>query len=376
MIKRSIEPRLESWLFKGKVLLIFGARQVGKTTLCKDLLKKHDNESGYFLCGRPAVREVLQSANLSQIKSLFGSSRIVVLDEAQTIDNIEQILKLLHDQYPSLQIIASGSSSFELANRLSEPMTGRAIQLTLYPLSIAELETKFEWVEVQERIADYLRYGLYPEVVMTPANLREELLINLSEQYLYKDVLHFEGMKNSYKIAALLKLLALQLGSEVSIHELAVQLGFSRATVERFLDLLEKMFVIIRVGGFSRNLRKELSKKAKYYFYDVGIRNAILNSFAPLSNRQDIGALWENFCVLERVKYLHNQAIYPNVYFWRTHDQQEIDYLEERNNYLTGFEFKWQGKETYKPPKIFTETYPNSQIELISSANFRKLISP
>ncbi|HYF98059.1 MAG TPA: ATP-binding protein [Coxiellaceae bacterium] len=374
MLKRTLTPHIESWLFKGKLLLLFGARQVGKTTLCKELLKKYSDEAAYFLCERPVIRETLQSENLTQIKALFGSHKLVVLDEAQVIDNIGLILKLFHDEYPETQIIASGSSSFELANRLSEPMTGRAIQFVLYPLSVLELESNFSHVELQEKLTEFLRFGLYPGIIMEPLHSREELLINLSEQYLYKDILHFENLKNSKKIVSLLKLLALQIGSEVSIHELAVQLGFSRSTVERFLDLLEKMFIIFRLGSFSRNLRKEISKKSKYYFYDLGIRNAILNSFATMENRQDVGALWENFCVLERIKFLHNQAIYPNTYFWRTHDQQEIDYLEERNNYLQAFEFKWGAKKTYVPPKLFVETYPNSKISLITQANWSDLL--
>ena len=298
-----------------------------------------------------------------------------MFDEAQSVDNIGQILKLIHDEYPELQIIATGSSSFELANRLNEPLTGRAIQFMVYPLSLSELEHYFDRITLQEKLEEILRYGLYPGVFNAPLNVREELLLNLSEQYLYNDLIHFENLKNSQKIVALLKLIALQVGNELSIHELATQLGFSRSTVERFLDLLEKMFVIVRVGSFSRNLRKELSKKVKYYFYDLGIRNALLKSFNTLDIRQDLVALWENFCILERLKFLHNQGIYPNVYFWRTHSQQEIDYLEERNGVLRGFEFKWRAPNVFHPPNVFLETYPGSTVELVTSQNWPLLIA-
>jgi hypothetical protein len=376
MLKRTLEHRLESWLFKGKILLVFGARQVGKTTLCKNLLSKHKQEGAYFLCEHPAIREILQSQNVTQIKTLIGDHRLVVFDEAQIINEIGLILKLLHDEYPDLQILATGSSSFELANRLNEPLTGRAIQFIMYPLSLAELQLSFNNVILEEKIPDILRYGLYPAVFDAPGNLREELLLNLSEQYLYKDLLLFENLKNSQKIITLLKLIALQIGNEVSLHELATQLNLSRTTIERFLDLLEKMFIIIRLGSFSRNLRKELRKKAKYYFYDIGIRNAILKAFNPLDTRQDIGALWENFCVLERMKFLNNQGIYPNMYFWRNYDQQEIDYLEERNNMLNGFEFKWRKQKTFTPPRTFIQAYPNSKIQLITQKDWPLLLTP
>lgn len=381
MIIRDLQQRLTSWLFKGKILLLFGARQVGKTTLCKNLLAIYNQQNGheldhnYFSCERPAVRDILQTENVSTIKAFIGDSQLVIFDEAQYIDNIGHILKLLHDEYPKLQIIATGSSSFELANRLNEPLTGRAIKFTMYPFGLAELTTKLSNIVIQEKLQDFLRYGLYPAIYNASPDLREELLINLSEQYLYKDLLLFENLKNSKKINALLKLLALQLGNEVSINELATQLGFSRSTVERFLDLLEKMFVIIRVGGFSRNLRKEITKKSKYYFYDLGIRNAVLNLFNPIDTRQDIGGLWENFCILERLKFLHNQGKYPNIYFWRTHDQKEIDYLEEKNSILSGFEFKWQEPAKYTIPSEFCEEYPGSQIRCISQNNWSLLLT-
>ena len=258
---------------------------------------------------------------------------------------------------------------------MNAPLTGRAIQFMMYPLSLSELRLYLDPITIQEKLGEILRYGLYPGVFNSPLNVCEELLLNLSDQYLYNDLIHFENLKNSQKIVALLKLIALQVGSEVSIYELATQLGFSRSTVERFLDLLEKMFVIVRVGSFSRNLHKELSKKVKYYFYDLGVRNAILKSFNTLDLRQDLGALWENFCILERLKFLHNQGTYPNIYFWRTHSQQKIDYLEERNGVLRGFEFKWRETKKFHPPKLFLEAYSGSTVELVTSQNWPVLIT-
>ncbi len=369
MFKRALSERIQNWLFQSKVILLFGARQVGKTTLCKNLIKNNPN-SLYLLCEQIAVKNILETQNISTIKAFLGEAKLVVLDEAQVIPDIGKIIKLLHDTHPEIQLIATGSCSFELANRLNEPLTGRALQFMLYPLGFHEMQSALSSVDLQEALPDCLRFGLYPGIYKESLAKRSELLINLSNQYLYKDLLIFENIKNSQKINQLLKLLALQLGNAVSIHELATQLGLSRSTVERFLDILEKMFIIIRLGSFSRNLRKELTKKAKYYFYDVGIRNALLNAFAPLDARNDIGALWENFAILERLKFMHNRGQQPNCYFWRTHDRQEIDYLEESGDHLKGFECKWQNPKRYQVPSAFTEAYPQSPIELVHSLNW------
>jgi len=376
-IYRKLQSRVESWLFKDKILIILGARQVGKTTLCKNLLAKHQQSANYFLCENPTVREILLTKNTTTIKNFINpnnsKNNLVIFDEAQYIEDIGLILKLLHDQYPELQIIATGSSSFDLSNKLNEPLTGRAIQFTMYPLALSELLTDESNIALQEKLDDFLRFGLYPAVYNSPSNIKEELLINLSGQYLYKDILQFESIKNSNKITMLLKLLALQIGNEVSINELATQLGFSRTTVENFLNLLEKMFIILKLPSFSRNLRKELSKKSKYYFYDLGIRNAILNAFNALDMRSDAGGLWENFCIMERIKFLHNSGKYPNFYFWRTHDQHEIDYLEEKDQFFTCFEFKFNSKK-FTPPKDFINAYPNNTINVITKLTWPQLL--
>ncbi len=375
-MNRTVFFHIEPWLFRQKVIVLYGARQVGKTTLSKALLEKHGRPQDYYLCERLEVREILQTANPERIKQFFGDAKMVILDEAQTVENIGQILKLLHDTFPDLQIIATGSASFDLANKLNEPLTGRALQFMLYPLSLQELEPHYNRMEIKAGLAHFLVYGSYPGFLGLPLTEQRMLLNNLTEQYLYKDLLMFESLQNSEKIHRLLKLLALQISSEVSIHELAVQLGISRATVERFLDVLQKMFIIVKIGSFSRNLRKELSKKAKYYFCDVGIRNSLLNHFSPLEARTDVGALWENFCVMERIKFWHNQNERINAYFWRTHDQQEIDYLEEKDGALRGFEFKWQAPRRFAPPQIFLNTYPNAKIDLISPMQLFDLIAP
>ena len=365
-MNRLIISHIESWLFRQKVIVLYGARQVGKTTLSKMLLKKHGQLTDYYLCENSSVRDVLQSKNMATIKQFFGNAKLIVLDEAQSVTDIGLILKLLHDTFPDLQIIATGSTSFDLANKLNESLTGRALQFMLYPLSLQELEFNWNRIEIKSMLDTLLVYGSYPGLLGLSLKDQKVVLTNLTEQYLYKDLLMFESLQNSEKIVRLLKLLAFQIGSEVSIHELAQQLGIARATVERFLDVLQKMFVITKVTSFSRNLRKELSKKAKYCFCDVGIRNSLLNQFAPLNARNDVGALWENFCIIERLKFWHNQGERLNYYFWRTHDQQEIDYLEEKDGVLHGFECKWQAPRHFHAPKIFLTTYPQSRVDLIT----------
>lgn len=374
-MERLLRKSFESWLFKEKIILLFGARQVGKTTLSKALLRKYGAERNYYLCEDPAVKEVLATENPSLIKNFLGDAKLVVFDEAQYLENIGRILKLLHDSYPTLQIIATGSSSFDLANKINEPLTGRAIQFMLYPLSLQEFQAGLNRTEIKSRLQQWLVYGLYPGLLNENVENMQVLLRNLAEQYLYKDLLLFEKLNSADKIIKLLKLLALQLGSDVSIHELAGQLSVSRSVVERYLDLLQKMFIVVKVGSFSRNLRKELSKKAKYYFCDVGIRNALLNHFADLALRSDVGALWENFCVIERIKYWANQNRRVQGYFWRTHDQKEIDYIEEYDGTLYGFEFKWQQPRKLHFPEIFQQTYPNSTLKLISPFNLFALFT-
>ena len=373
MIKRTIQSTIERWLFREKIIILYGARQVGKTTLAKAILDKYEQSNGYYNCEIQSVKNALTQEEPGLLKKYIGDKKIVVFDEAQNIFNIGSTLKLLADTYPELQIIATGSSSFDLANQTAEPLTGRALQFTLYPFSYAELGDLYTPFERQAQLENLLKYGLYPEIVQAPEMDARILLDDLSSKYLYKDVLEFENLKRPDVIFKLLQLLALQIGSEVSLDELASTLQINRRTVERYIDLLEKAFVIFRLYPFSRNLRKEIRKKYKVYFYDIGIRNSIVQQYQDIESRNDKGGLWENFLICERLKHLQQLQINPNYYFWRTHQGQEIDYLEDYNAQLNGYEIKWKIKRQ-KPPKLFTDTYENSKVHFLDKQNFESFI--
>lgn len=373
MIKRSIQPTIERWLFRGKIIILYGARQVGKTTLVKALLDKYKQPDAYYNCEIQSVRNALSEEEPGLLKKYLGNKKVVVFDEAQNVPDIGTTLKLLADTYPELQIIATGSSSFDLANKTAESLTGRALQFILYPFSYSELEGLYQPFERRAQLENLLKYGLYPEIVQATETDARILLDDLSSRYLYKDVLEFENVKRSDVIFKLLQLLALQIGSEVSLDELANTLQINRRTVERYIDLLEKARIIFRLYPFSRNLEKEIRKKYKVYFYDVGIRNSIVQQYQDIELRNDKGGLWENFLICERLKFLQKQQINPNYYFWRTHDKQEIDYLEEYNGALTAYEMKWKIKRK-KFPKSFIENYKNSTIQFIDTTNFESFI--
>lgn len=372
LIKRNLEQILEKWLFKGKILIVYGARQVGKTTMVKNILGKYDESKVYFDCEDIEVKQILEEQNHLALKDFFGDRKLVVLDEAQKVLNIGMVLKVFHDHYPDVQIIATGSSSFDLSNKINEPLTGRALEFSLYPFSLSELSQIYQPHELNAKLPSFLIWGMYPDVIMGGQENAQILLNNLSGQYLYKDVLEFEHLKRSDLLLDLLQLLALQVGCEVSLHELAINLHVGRETVRRYIDLLEKSFVIFRLRAFSRNLRKEIGKKQKIYFYDLGIRNSLINQYNTLNLRNDIGALWENFCVVERIKHLQNIEQSAGRYFWRTHDQKEVDYLEEYNGKLEGFEFKWD-KDKFTAPKDFLR-YPHSSVSLVNRHNYKKFL--
>lgn len=388
MYKRIIQEKIEHWLFKGKIIVIYGARQVGKTTLAKNILEKYarqdkefvekdydlnrpDSLYKYLNCELFTVKKALETTNEESLKSYLGNAKLVVLDEAQKIANIGLILKILIDTYPEIQIIATGSSSFDLANKLAEPMTGRAIQFMLYPLSLQEIYSKYDKFKVEAKLENILRYGSYPGIIDLPENDSKILLETICSNYLYKDILEFENIKNSKVLLELLQLLALQVGNEASFHEIGNSLNISSQTVKKYVDLLEKCFVIFSLKAFSRNKRKEISKSVKVYFYDLGIRNCIIQNFNPLKIRSDVGAIWENFCISERIKYNHNNQRFVNTYFWRTFDQKEIDFIEEHSGQLEGYEFKW-GKtdKKFKPPESFIKTYDNSNVLRIDQSNY------
>jgi len=372
-IPRSIETIIEKWLFEGKVITIFGARQVGKTTLVKRLLEKHGDPKHYYDGDLLSVQEVFRSQAPETYRRMFGAARMIVLDEAQQVPDIGRSLKIIHDTLPGVQVLATGSSSFELGNRTSEPLTGRGLSFTLYPFSLRELEHRHTPFEVHAALPFHLRFGLYPEIVDKSEEDARVLLDDLVSKYLYKDVLAFEQLKKPDLLLRLLKLLALQLGSEVSLNELATTLGVGRATVERYLDLLEKCFVIFRLKAFSRNLRTELTRKEKIYFYDVGVRNGLISRFQPLDVRDDIGALWENACIVERMKLLAGHGLRRDHYFWRTHDQKEIDLIEEHDGRLDGYEFKWSEREA-RPPALFLKTYRNASVAVVHRENWRDFL--
>lgn len=365
---RSLEKNIEKWFFRKKIIIVYGPRQVGKTTLVKSILHKYANEKNYYNCEIIGIRQAFQKQDPLEIKKIIGKEKLIVLDEAQKIPHIGLVLKLFIDTYPETQIIATGSSSFDLSNKINEPLTGRALEFILYPLSILELAQHYKRFEITGQFENLLRFGSYPEIINSGLKDAQILLDNLTGKYLYQDALEFEHLKKSDLLVHLLQLLALQLGNEVSTHELANTLSCNRKTVIRYLELLEKSFVIFRLPALSRNLRKEIAKKQKIYFYDLGVRNSLIARYNTLHVRNDIGALWENFCIIERLKYLQYNNIHCNRYFWRTHDQKEIDYIEEYNDKFEGFEFKWN-KNTFNKPRDFTNTYKNARVHLVNKDN-------
>jgi len=372
-IKRSIEKTVKKRLFKGKVIIIYGARQVGKTTLSKRILKEFGKEGKYLNCDLASVQRGFNELEAEKIKSFLGDYKLVVLDEAQNIPDIGKVLKIIVDTYPKIQIIATGSSSFELAQDVSEPLTGRAFKLLLYPLSLSEIKEDKDLPFIESKLENLLRFGSYPEVVSLGEGAAIERLNEISSNYLYKDVLKIEGIKKASLIKNLLQLLALQLGQEVSYYELATSLGVNRVTIQKYIDILEQSFVVFRLNAFSRNLRKELTKTIKVYFYDLGIRNNLIENFNRLEIRNDTGMLWENFCVLERKKLDESKRRFVNSYFWRTYDQKEIDYVEETGGKITGFEFKWGKSKKIKHPKDFIESY-NAKVKKVDRSNYWKFL--
>lgn len=368
---------LEKFLKPGKVLVIYGPRRVGKTTILQNYLKKTSHKYKLDSGDNIRIQQILSSQDFSQIIPYAQDYDLLVIDEAQQIENIGMALKIIVDQLPRIKVIATRSSSFDLANQVGEPLTGRKVTLTLYPISQLEL-LNFKMVnsfELKENLGQFLIYGSYPEVLTAKKNAEKALAVEeIVGSYLLKDILTLETVKGSKILLDLLKLLAFQIGSEVSLNELANSLGIDVKTVARYLDLLEKSFVLFNLRGFSRNLRKEIYKKSKYYFLDNGIRNAVISNFNDLSLRDDTGKLWENFLVIERLKKQAYKNIFTNNYFWRTWDQKEIDWIEEREGKLFGFEFKYSPLKT-KKPKEFLDTYPNSSLTTISKDNYLEFIT-
>ncbi len=335
------------------------------------LQEKYADQVLYLNGDEPDIRAALSDKTSTELRRFLGNSTLIIIDEAQRVQNIGITLKLLVDNYPQIQVIATGSSSFDLSNNITEPLTGRKVEFSLYPISVRELLNLQTPLEVNRSLEHYLRFGLYPGVINSddPA----QALLEIARSNLYKDVLQFKTIKNPDLLQRLLQALALQIGSEVSFNELGAMLGIDKLTVMRYISLLTQGFIIFPLLPFSRNLRKELGKLRKVYFYDLGIRNALINNFNPLDLRQDVGALWENFFISERIKASHNQMSRPNSYFWRTYEGKEIDFLEEEAGMLTGFECKWR-EDKWRIPAAFLDAYPGSQVHLVNRENFMDYI--
>jgi len=373
MIKRDLENIIKERLYKGKVIIVMGPRQVGKTTLLKVIVENTKIDYLWLNGDEPDVREILTNTTSTNLKHITGDKRLIVIDEAQRIENIGLTVKLLVDQFPEKQLLLTGSSSLELANTIKEPLTGRKYEYLMFPVSYSELANYSSYIEEARLLEHRLVFGQYPDVVMNPGN-EKEILFQLASSYLYKDVFMYETIKKPALLEKLLQALALQLGNEVSYYELASLIGIDPATVEKYIDLLEKAFVLFKLPSFSRNMRNEIKKSRKIYFYDTGIRNAIIKNFSPIELRNDVGSLWENYLIVERIKNNHYNLNYSNYYFWRTHAQQEIDFIEEKDGKLFGYEFKWNPKKKIKFPKSFAINYPNAETKGIAKNNYQEFL--
>lgn len=373
-IPRKALDQLERLEQEGKVVVIYGPRRVGKTTLLKKYLE--DKTEYLFVTGEDIfVHEYLSSNSIEKLKSFVGNKKRLVIDEAQCVPSIGKNLKLIVDHIPGIRVIVTGSSALDLSESMSEPLTGRKHTITMLPIAQIELSDIENQAESRALLDERLIFGSYPEVIgLKGDDVRKENLHELVSSYLFKDILALEGIKNTKKLMDLLILLAFQIGKEVSHNELATRLSMNKATVEKYLDLFEKTFVLINIRGFSKNLRSEITKTSRYYFCDNGVRNALINNFNPLRLRDDIGALWENYLVVERIKRQNCLRLWSNNYFWRTYDQKEIDFIEERDGNIFAYEFKW-GRTNVKAPTLWRETYPDSSFECINQNNYFEFIS-
>jgi uncharacterized protein len=368
-------PVLRERMFQGKAIVLLGARQTGKTSLVKTLVAEWPDNFVWLNADRPEVRRQLSNASLAVLRQLAGDKRVVVIDEAQRIRNIGLTLKLFTDEMPELQVVATGSSAFELANEINEPLTGRKWEYFLYPIAWSELEAVLTPIGALEQLETRLIYGMYPDVINQSGRERE-VLLSLSSSYLYKDVFEFRGVRKPEVLWQLLQALALQLGSEVSYNELSQLLGVDKNTISNYLDLLEKSYIIFRLMPLSRNLRNEIGSSRKIYFYDNGIRNAVLENFSPPALRTDIGALWENFLVSERLKIRRYAGLHGKSYFWRTRTQQEIDYVEETDGQFRAWEFKWSPKAKARFASTFRDAYHPLSMDVVSPENFGDFLRP
>jgi len=368
MVNRTLENIIHKKLFQGKAIIVLGPRQVGKSTLMQMLQPKLNKKVLYLNCDNNDIRKLLTEPGINDLRRMTGSNEVIFIDEAQRVLNIGLTLKLITDQLPEVQLIVTGSSSLDLSNMINEPLTGRKFEYQLYPLSIKELVDHFGFVEVNRNLEQHLIFGTYPDVVNHPGN-EPEILNNLVSSYLFKDIFIYQDIRKPEFISQLLEALALQMASEVSFNELAQLLHTDPHTIQRYIGLLEKAFIIFRLRSYSRNLRNELKKSRKIYFYDNGVRNAILGNFSPLASRTDKGMLWENFFISERTKFLHYNRNYARQFFWRTTQQQEIDYIEMSDGQLVAYEVKWNPERRVSFPLTFTRAYPEASTHVINRDN-------
>ena len=369
MITRNLQEQIEKQFFKGKAILIIGACQTGKTTLVDTILQNRDETILRFNGDEADTNDILGKATVTKLKRLIKGYSILFFDEAQKIENIGTILKLIVDNIKEVQVIASGSSSFDLMNNLNEPLTGRKYEFHLYPLSFNELADHFGPVEEIRSLEHRLIYGSYPDIVSNPDE-SEELLRLLAGSYLYKDLLMLEQIKKPVLLGKILKARALQVGSEVSYNEISSLVESDKKTVEKYIDLLEKTYIIFRLPGLNRNVRNEIKKGKKIYFHDTGIRNAIIADYRPLTKRTDTGALWENYLISERLKFLRLNSSGKETYFWRTSQKQEIDYIETRYNHYSAFEFRWSPAKRAYLSKTFASAYPDHDFFTVTPENY------
>ncbi len=373
-INRLLQGKILESLAPNKAVLIFGARRVGKTVMMRQIVDSYSGRTMMLNGEDFDTLDLLQNRSVANYRHLLNGIDLLAIDEAQNVPQIGSVLKLIVDEVPGISVLASGSSSFDLLNKTGEPLVGRSTQFLLTPFSQREIAQRETVFETRQNFESRLIYGSYPEVVMMDSYERKmDYLRDIVGAYLLKDILVIDGLKNSNKMRNLLRLIAFQLGSEVSYEELGKQLGMSKTTVEKYLDLLEKVFVIYRLGAYSRNLRKEVTKAGKWYFYDNGVRNAIIGAFSPLSVRQDVGALWENYIIGERRKLNFNNLLHKEFYFWRTYDKQEIDLIEESPDGMSAFEFKW-GNKMPAAPKIFSQAYPDAVYHVVNKENYMDFV--
>ncbi len=373
MIQRRIISSIQKDLFKKKAIIIYGARQVGKTTLLKQLSEKISDKILWLNGDEPDIRIMFEDATSTKLKQLIGDYKFVFLDEAQRIKNIGLTLKLIIDNIPNIQLIATGSSAFELSDQIKEPLTGRKFEYTLYPFSYDELTNHFGKIETRRLIELFLQFGSYPEIVNN-YNDAERRLKLIADSYLYKDLFIFEGLKKPDLLIKICQALALQIGNEVSYNEISQLVSADKNTVDKYITLLEQAFIVFRLTALNTNKRNEIKRGKKIYFWDVGIRNAVISNFSKVQLRSDIGAIWENYFISERLKLITYNQSYASSYFWRTVTQSEVDYIEENNNSFSAYEVKWNPKAKAKFPKAYLNSYKNSNTFLVNSNNFEKYL--